>query len=67
MINSVSMDTSLAATATNLKSSSVQNEISVAIMKQVQNQQEVFADALLSMITQGPMPDGTGQLLNIGA
>jgi hypothetical protein len=67
MTNSVSMDSSLAGMATNLKSSGVQGQISMAVMKQMQNQQEVFNNALLEMIKQGPMPDGTGQILNLGA
>jgi hypothetical protein len=61
------MDSSLAVMATNLKSSGVRSEIGMAVMKQVQDQQKIFNNALLEMIKQGPMPDGTGQILNIGA
>lgn len=57
----------MALLATGLKSNSVQSEISIAIMKQMQDQQQGFANALLEMIRQGPMPDGTGQVINIGA
>ncbi len=67
MINSISMESSLATMATSSRSRAVQSEIGVAVMKQMQEQQEVFNNALLEMIKQGPMPDGTGQILNIGA
>jgi hypothetical protein len=67
MVNSISTDTSLAVIATGMQNANVQSEIAVAIMKQVQDQQQVFADALLEMINQGPMPDGTGQVINIAA
>jgi hypothetical protein len=67
MINSVSMESSLAAMATSSRASAVQSEISMAVMKQAQDQQEVFAQALLEMIKQTPTPNGTGQIINIGA
>jgi hypothetical protein len=67
MISSVSTESSLAAMSTGMQNANVQAEISVAIMKQMQNQQAAFANALLQMIRQGPMPDGTGQIINIGA
>jgi hypothetical protein len=67
MISSVSTNSSLAAMATGMQNASVQSEISIAIMKQVQEQQAAFANAMLEMINQGPMPDGTGQIINIGA
>jgi len=57
----------MALLATGLKSNSVQSEISIAIMKQMQDQQQGFANALLEMIRQGPLSDGTGQVINIGA
>lgn len=43
------------------------SEIGMAIMKQNLDQQEAMGKALVEMIKQGPMPDGTGQLVNIGA
>jgi hypothetical protein len=67
MINPVSIDSSLISMATNMQGSSAQMQISVAIMNQIQDQQKAFADALLNMINTGPMPDGTGQVINIGA
>jgi hypothetical protein len=67
MVSSISTDSSLAAVATGMQNSRVQSEISVAIMKQMQEQQDAFANALLEMIRNGPMPDGSGQIINIGA
>jgi hypothetical protein len=67
MISSISPDYSLTPLAAGVQNANVQSEISIAIMKQMQNQQAAFANALLQMIRQGPMPDGTGQILNIGA
>lgn len=66
MISSISPDYSLTLLAAGVQNTNVQSEISIAIMKQMQNQQAAFANALLQMIRQGPMPDGTGQILNIG-
>lgn len=67
MVSSVSLNSSLAVMATESKNRAVMNEISVAIMKQNLNQQEAMGQALVEMIKQTPMPDGTGQILNIGA
>lgn len=61
------MESSLAAMATSSRASAVQSEISMAVMKQAQDQQEIFAQALLEMIKQTPTPDGTGQIINLGA
>jgi len=67
MTNSVSLNSSLAVMGTNKSSQAVMSEIGMAIMKQNLNQQEAMGKALVEMIKQGPMPDGTGQLVNIGA
>lgn len=67
MVNSVSLDSSLASFATGSKNRAVMNEISVAIMKQNLDQQKALGQALVEMIKQTPMPDGTGTILNIGA
>lgn len=67
MINSVSSESSLASFATQSKNRAVMNEISMAIMKQTMDQQEAMGQALIEMIKQTPMADGTGQILNIGA
>ncbi|HEX7557272.1 MAG TPA: hypothetical protein VF338_11650 [Leptolinea sp.] len=59
-----SMDSSMAIMAPNIKS--VQNAISIAMMRQSQ-EQKAFTDALLNKARQGPMPDGTGRVINIAA
>ncbi|GAP22811.1 putative motility protein [Leptolinea tardivitalis] len=67
MINSISSESSLASYATGSKNRAVMNEISMAIMKQTMDQQKAAGQALIEMIKQSPMPDGTGQLLNKAA
>ncbi|NLF52244.1 MAG: putative motility protein [Leptolinea sp.] len=67
MINYVSMESSLASFATGSRSRAVMNEISMAIMKQTLEQQEAVGQALIEMIQQTPMPDGTGQIINTAA
>jgi hypothetical protein len=67
MTNSISLNSSLAVMGTNKSSQAVMSEIGMAIMKQNLDQQEAMGQALIDMIKQGPMPDGTGQLVNIGA
>lgn len=67
MTSSVSLNSNLAVMATESKNRAVMSEISMAIMKQTMDQQEAMGQALIEMIKQGPMPDGTGQILNIGA
>jgi hypothetical protein len=67
MTNSVSLDSSLASFATGSSNRAVMNEISMAIMKQTMDQQKAADQALLNMIKQAPMPDGSGTLINIGA
>jgi hypothetical protein len=67
-ISSVSLDSYLMSRAVDTKSSSVQGEITMAVMKQQQNSQEVVADALVKMIsTPPPRIDGTGSIINIAA
>jgi hypothetical protein len=67
MIQSVSTNTYLPVLATESKNRAVMSEISTAVMKQTLNQQEAFGQALVEMIKQTPMPDGTGKIINIGA
>lgn len=67
MVQSISLNSSLAVMATESKNRAVMSEISMAIMKQTMDQQEAMGQALIEMIQQTPMPDGTGQILNIGA
>jgi hypothetical protein len=56
-------------TASGIKSEQVMSEISMAILKQIQDQQERQAAMLVKMINQTPIPslDGTGQIIDIYA
>jgi len=56
-------------TASGIKSEQVMSEISMAILKQIQDQQERQAAMLVKMINQTPIPslDGTGQNIDIYA
>lgn len=53
--------------ASNMKSQDLQMQISVAVLKQVQNQQEQQAQALLNMMGQSFSLDGTGSIVNVTA
>ncbi len=57
------MDSSLASMATNRSNAQVQAEITMAVLKQMQDFQEAQAAALLKMINNTSL-DGTGQLVN---
>lgn len=56
----------LASMATNRSSSQVRSEISMAILKQQMDQQEMQAAALVEMIQNSSL-DGTGQIVNTTA
>lgn len=67
-ISGVSLDSYLISASASGKSAGVQNEITVAVMKQAMEAQEVVADALVQMISQPPPRiDGTGSIINISA
>jgi len=61
--------TMMASTASELKSGQLISQISVAVFKQIQDQQQQQADMLIQMINQTPRPslDGTGQIIDIYA
>lgn len=63
IVNATSMETTLATMATNRSNLQVQAEITMAVLKQMQEFQEVQAAALLKMINNTSL-DGTGQLVN---
>lgn len=56
-------------TASGIKSEQVMSEISMAILKQIQDQQERQAAMLVKMINQTPTPslDSTGQIIDVYA
>lgn len=58
---------SLASLASEMKGSQIQQGIAVAVLKQSQDAQEQFAQALIEMMRNGPTLQGTGQIINIAA
>lgn len=62
-VSSTSMVSELAALATRQASQQVQADISLAVLKNLQDQQEVMGEALVKMIN-GTTLDGTGRLVN---
>lgn len=62
------MESSLASLATSMQGGRMQQEISVAILKQILDSQQNEAQMLLGMLgSPSPSLDGTGQIVNIGA
>jgi len=57
----------LVDTATSLKSSQIQMQIGVAVLKQTLDQQDLQAQALLKMIRQSSSLEGTGQIIDRSA
>jgi hypothetical protein len=66
-ISSTSMETSLASLATQMSASEVQGQISIAVLKQIQRQQQQAAQSLIQMMSQTPGLDGTGRIINLAA
>ncbi len=67
-ISGASLDSAIISQATSLKSASVQDQISIAILKQAMDSQKVVSEALVEMISQPPPRiDGTGSIIDIGA
>jgi hypothetical protein len=60
---------SLASDSSAVKSQQGMSQISVAVMKQQQDQQKQFAQAIIKMMEQTPRPslDGTGKIVDIFA
>ena len=58
----------MTGTVSGIKSEQVMSEISMAILKQIQDQQERQAAMLVKMINQTtPSTDGTGQIIDVYA
>lgn len=64
-IANVGMTNALASLATGMQVSKVHSEIGVAVLKQIQDQQKVQAEALLGMMRQMSGLNGSGQIVNI--
>lgn len=65
--NSPTMEKPLAVMASSSKSRVSMNLFSMAVSNKLQEQQAFSGDSLADMIKHPPMPDGTGQIINIGA
>ncbi|MBN1538261.1 MAG: putative motility protein [Anaerolineales bacterium] len=63
-VSSVSSSTSLASQATGMAAEEIALQLSVAIMKQAQDQQKIAGQAIVNMINQASSLDGTGQIIN---
>ena len=63
------MSNSLATQATEMKSLNVASQINIAVIKQMQEQQQQQADALIAMIQDTPTPiaDGVSQYVDFYA
>lgn len=64
----VSLENQLAAMATDWQAEQLQLQLSVAVLKSIQDQQETQAQALIKMIRQSPSPDAAvGTLIDVSA
>jgi hypothetical protein len=61
-----SLDT-LATMASEIQGAEMMAELEAAILKQIQDQQEMFGDALVNMINQSGSLNGSGQILDLFA
>ncbi|MCI0521560.1 MAG: putative motility protein [Chloroflexi bacterium] len=62
-----SIETSLPLLAGSMKAQETMMRLSMAIFKQIQDSQEMQAQALINMINQTPSPDGTGRVVDVSA
>jgi len=66
-VSGVSFSDSLLNTAVSLKTMSSQSSITVAVMKQIQEQQKIEAEGLLKMINSTPTPGDVGSIVDVSA
>jgi hypothetical protein len=66
-VSDVSSVNTLAQVASGMQSDQVMGQITAAVLKQIQEQQNQQAQALIQMIQAQPTLDGTGQVVNVGA
>ena len=64
-VANVGMTHALVNLASGMQTSKVQSEIGVAVLKSIQDQQKVQAEALLAMMRQMSGLNGSGQIVNI--
>jgi hypothetical protein len=66
-ISSASLTDALPMMASAMKEQDLQMQISVAVLKKVQDQQEQYAQSLIKMMSQSFSLDGTGGIVNVSA
>ena len=66
-ISSASLTDALPMMASAMKEQDLQMQISVAVLKKVQDQQQQYAQALIQMMSRNFSLDGTGSIVNISA
>ena len=68
-VSGVSMSNALATQATDMQALDVASQISIAVLKQVQQQEQQQAAALIEMIqdTPAPISDGVSQYIDVYA
>ncbi len=59
------METSIAAMATGMAMTNLQNSVSLSMMKKTMEATEASMDGLLEMMDAMPSPDGKGALLDV--
>ena len=66
-VAAASFSNSLASQATQMQASAIQQQLSVAMLKNTLDNQKQQANALVEMIRQTPSASGTGSLLDVRA
>lgn len=66
-ISSASLTDALPMMASAMKEQDLQMQISVAVLKKMQDQQEQYAQSLIKMMSQNFSLDGTGSIVNVSA
>ena len=66
-VAAASFSNSLASQATQMQASAIQQQLSVAVLKNTLDTQKQQANALVEMIRQTPLVSGTGSLLDVRA
>jgi hypothetical protein len=66
-VGAVSFSNSLASQATQMQASAIQQQLSVAVLKNTLDNQKQQGNALVEMIRQTPSVSGTGSLIDVRA
>ncbi len=66
LTNTIPMEVLPSIMSSDRKNRVVMSQIFAALMKQVPDQPAEFGQALVKIVKHPPLPDGTGQIINIG-